>query len=273
MGGTLGVVGGTLAGAGAALLPQYTPVNIVTPLVSVTTGDTAHTMGAWTEMIASTAADAGLLVLYASPGANGVDSRTLVDIGVGAAGTEVVKVPALPVGGHTSPYPTVIPLSVPAGSRVAIRTQGGVISRATNWGLHLYDVPDTATSSDGTVDVYGADTATSLGTYVVSSSGWVQMTASTTRAYRALVVVPSVNGMTNPVNNSYLRMGAGSSGAETELARVYYQASNTENLWTSTTYANPLFTSATAGVPAGTRLCVATSSTNSLCAAIIGVPA
>ena len=241
---------------------------------TVTAGDPANTKGAWTEMIASAPGDANLMLLYPWVGANGVDTSTLVDVGVGAVGAEVVKVPDLAVGGIIVQYPVVVPISVASGDRVALRIQGGIASRPSTWNAHLFSMPTALTSSDGTVDVLGTDTSTSRGTLVSSGMGWVEVAASTSRAYKNLVVVPSISHATsNPQAGSYLCVGTGASGSEVESARVYPRYSNTESVASDQTLPNPILTSVGPGCPAGSRIAVATSSAFSTYACVIGVPA
>jgi len=92
-----------------------------------TTG--VFTSGAWVELIASAAADLVLVGCQPGAGANGYVAE--IDIGVGAAGSEVVKATVSDhlstTGGGPSWLPFMCPLDVvPSGSRVAAR------ARATN---------------------------------------------------------------------------------------------------------------------------------------------
>lgn len=91
-------------------------------------GAVAGTKGAWSELVAATAAAIKACVLLIGGGADAsrVNAFWALDIGVGGAGSEVVKVPNVQLrasGTVDIVYPQVIvlPLGIPAGSRVAVR--------------------------------------------------------------------------------------------------------------------------------------------------------
>jgi len=133
-------------------------------------------------------------------------------------------------------------------------------------------VPTEARSSDGTLDVFGADVSTGKGVIVSSSSGWVEVVAATPRSYRNVMLIPSINGVNNPSQNTYIRGGKGAPGSEVELGRMWSRYSNTESIWTDGTVAPEGYSQFLPGVPAGTRLAVATTSGFSMGACLIGVP-
>lgn len=112
----------------------------------ITAAATTNAKGAYAQLIASTARDyIGFLacVDYAQNEASDVDY--LMDIAVGAAGQEVVIVPNVSVFTHvsfshfgiTGSIP-LLPIPIPAGSRIAARCQGSVASGF--FGLTLYGV-------------------------------------------------------------------------------------------------------------------------------------
>lgn len=137
--------------------------------VNVPTGGTAHTMGAWTELVASTAIDADLLRLrFGGHYSGGAASPALMDIGVGAAGSEVVILPTIDVGGSDVHHHLLFPVAVPAGSRIAARAQGlrTAVNIATTVAL-FGEMPmwgGQATSKAWTA--YGVSAAASGGTQV-----------------------------------------------------------------------------------------------------------
>lgn len=95
---------------------------------TLTTPATANTYGAWTEIVASAQFDVyGVSVEGGIPNADASNRATLLDIGVGPAGGEVVVVPSIPVGCSTR-HKAVYPVHIPKGSRVAVR----LISRSTS---------------------------------------------------------------------------------------------------------------------------------------------
>lgn len=87
--------------------------------------------GNWAQLIASTTADLyGVLVCINSNSGSNSSRNTVVDIGIGPSGSEVVLVPDL-IGGNAGTYVLgamwyYFPIFVPAGSRVAARAQGTV---------------------------------------------------------------------------------------------------------------------------------------------------
>ena len=96
-------------------------------------GATANAKGAWTELAASTAFRWGalhMLTRHDPAVTKTFGQQWVLDVGVGAAGSEVVVVPNLCVSGATyhitGGYPIwhgPIPVDIPAGSRVAVRAQ------------------------------------------------------------------------------------------------------------------------------------------------------
>lgn len=104
-------------------LPASSTGTVVDP------GGTANTKGAWVELAGASEFDAVWLMLAAT--AAGTASTTgvnfLVDVAIGPAGAEQVVVPDLPVYIATvvesSAFRVLLPVSIPAGSRVSVRMQ------------------------------------------------------------------------------------------------------------------------------------------------------
>lgn len=89
--------------------------------------------GSWAQLIAATTNDTfGLIVNINSNNASAASRETVVDIGIGAASSEVVLIPNLICGGAQA-YNTggggfwyYFPIWIPAGTRIAARAQGTV---------------------------------------------------------------------------------------------------------------------------------------------------
>lgn len=89
--------------------------------------------GAWAQAIASLTDDAyGLIVCINNNAASGASRNSVVDIGIGSAGNEIVLIPDI-IGGNAASYITpgggmwyFFPVRIPAGTRVAVRAQGTV---------------------------------------------------------------------------------------------------------------------------------------------------
>lgn len=112
-------VGGTQRVYPASTAPQ-----------SVTGNATAYVSGAWVQLVAATVADAYLTEICFGGGYNGTSNYTVLEVGVGAAGSEVPVANAATVGTTASSGTTPgrdtgpalpIPAFIPAGSRVSVR--------------------------------------------------------------------------------------------------------------------------------------------------------
>jgi hypothetical protein len=265
--------GGGGGGPEGPTLPSFKGVGYGTGTTIASASATPHAMGAWAQLN-SYCDDGDMMVLHPAVGTNGVATDALVDIAVGASGAEVPFITGLAVGGIQSPWPIIIPRIFAAGDRVAVRGQCVTASRGLNFNPYFYpDFPAEVASSDGTLDVLTTFPATSRAVSVASSSGWVEVAASTSRAYKSTIIVPSVLGLTNPTNNSTIRIGMGAPGSEVTLVEFTINTSNTESVWTTTAQSHPLLCANSGPVPAGSRLAVSTTSSNSMGLCLIGVPA
>lgn len=228
--------------------------------VTVTANTSAHTKGSWTELIASTSANASYLLIEVSGvAAIGADTATLLDIATGGSGSEVVLIGDIAVGsaataaGTQPSFTFGVPIKVASGARLSARIQSVVTGGKTaTVQISTFDMGDYSYAPTA-VDVIGTSTATSVGTAMSGSSGtWVQITASTSNAYRAVVVVPSASAIALATIIPEFRLGTGASGAESEVGRMFAAYTNAE---TAGILAR---TSAliTGSIPSGTRLSV-----------------
>jgi len=107
--------------------------------LTVTANASANTKGTYTELIASTAfATIGVLITIKRLSSTLADC--LVDIAVGAAGSEVVLVPNILFSSKSGLFPCgifFVPLSVPAGTRVSARIQATTGSTTLTVGIHM----------------------------------------------------------------------------------------------------------------------------------------
>lgn len=156
------------------------------------TGGATNTKGSYAQLIASTLADACWAIVTLDAG-NGIGNAACVDIAVGGSGSEVVIAPNLvvvPSGSITVVQPNAnyysFPCQIPAGSRVAARCQGSSASEKVNVSVILFDGAFTMMEGAAGVDVYGFNTATTLGTQIdpgatINAKGaYVQLSASIT---------------------------------------------------------------------------------------------
>jgi hypothetical protein len=220
------------------------------------TADTAaHTKGAWQQIVASTPANGSWLHLnIQSFNTTATNTASLLDIGIGASGSEVAIASNLAVGGISAYYVT-FPVQIPSGSRISARIQSVVTGGKTGFiNIFVIDAGDYALSPTS-VDVIGTDAATSKGTEFSGSGGtWVEATASTSQSYRAISFLPSIHDNDIATNtNTLAEIGVGAAGSEFVFGNDRY-----------TTNASEFVTSAAPNgmnphgraIPAGSRLAV-----------------
>lgn len=229
--------------------------------LTLTADTTAHTKGAWTQIIASTSANASLLLLnIGSIATTATNTASLVDIATGASGSETAVISNIAVGGaaiigsNITGCCVAIPLKIPSGTRLSARMQSVVTGGKTGvLACAILDAGDYSTAPTS-VDVIGSDTATSQGVSFSGSSGsWTEAIASTSQAYRAVAAVFSMHS--NDIatfNTTTMEIGVGASGSEVSFGstRVLYQNSESAAL------ADPFISLWGRNIPAGSRLAV-----------------
>lgn len=204
----------------AYISPTMTPLTLAP-------GATAHTKTAWVQAIASTSAAVGIVRLrvYGNYTAGSAVNASLIDIGVGAAGSEVAVASNIAVGGAAigNVFGGVyvdIPLAIPAGSRVSLRAQ----SQRTNYSFFVnvnFVAATDPQTTPASVDVLGTSTTNSGGTAMSGSSGtYVQISSSTTKDYQALILVPSVtpSGSVSGITAT-LTLAVGAAGSEVDITQ------------------------------------------------------
>lgn len=252
--------------------PWYTGITTLATSsgsVTVTADTAAHTKGAWTEIIASNAAETSALFIFPqNTYRDNTNTATLLDIGTGAAGSETVVAGDIAIGGLNSTYvgvSCVAPIKLASGTRVAARIQSVVTGgktatvdlRTLAWG----DANTVPTS----VDVLGTSTATSAGTSV--STSYTEVVASTAQQYEAIIVVPSLATTNATSVDINLSVATGTAGNETEIATLGVRPTGLEYLASDEMPSK--ITDVT--IEAGTRLLVKTS-TSTVWVTLIGVP-
>lgn len=248
-------------------------------IVTVTANSTAHTKGSWTQLIASTTADASYIVIDAGDvSSSGVNTATLLDIGTGASGSESALIENIAIGGAArlafrAAFAFGVPIKIASGTRIAARIQslvtGGKTATIRVFTFNLGDYAAAPTS----VDVIGTSTGTSAGTAMSGASGtWTQVIASTSRAYRAVVLVPSSSDTAAANITIQLTLGTGASGSEVEFGRMFAQFSDVETAGFGAAF-SPLMAG---NIPSGTRLAVrhdvATGVSGPYDVTLIGIP-
>lgn len=253
---------------------------------NATSGGTAHTMGAWAQMIAATSADVyGILAVVTTNAAPGTNTSGLADIGIGGAGAETVIVPYVDIGFEGTNSGVVrakhIPVFIPAGSRLAWRWQSARTSTAT--GLTLctsLNIP--AWYSQGphpsALVSYGHNAANSNMTALTApgslntKGAWTELTSATNEALQALMVQAN-GGASNTYTSStmYVDIAVGAAGQEQAvITNANFQTHSSEYVQTAfasgRTYA--------VSIPKGARISArySRSATQGLTCSVIGVP-
>jgi hypothetical protein len=243
---------------------------------TATTGSTTNAKSAWQQMIASTSAtSAVMLILPQGLAVASTDTSALIDIGVGASGSESVIVPNVACGGYTTTsWPIYVPIRVPSGSRVSFRAQSVQATKAVQCRVHLLS----ALNGDRlptSVDTIGTSTATSTGVALSGSSGtYVEVTSATTRDYQALCVVPSSSATAGNNGGWRLQLGVGAAGSEVEIGACHVEQTGNPFVQTSGMY-QPQWNVFSQFIPTGTRVAIKhniTSNPGRLSVCVIGVP-
>lgn len=232
--------------------------NGVTP-VTVDTGS-ANTKTAWVQQIASLAYSTSGFLLYVQ---NSPSEYQLIDIGIGGAGSEVVVLPNFRVSqalsGTHSNFTCFIPLALPAGTRVAIRSQGSAGSKFCR--IKLQPMGDAWAGLIAPVrwEDWGANTTNSQGTSYTTGNGskgsWVQLIAAT--AFTSKWMYVHIVGNTAPVDIS-TDIGIGGAGSEVVIIPdLHYTVENLAVTYGPFPYS----------VPAGSRIAVRGQGNGGTCTA------
>lgn len=168
-----------------------------TSRIVVTPSATAHTKGAWTTVFATLPVGVTGLFISTVQSSAQFFPRMLVDIGIGAAGSEVVVVPNLVIssfdqyrdGGKHS----ILPIALPPNQRLAIRMQTDLANPGTFTFELTCQRGTPMTPVGGLITTYGVNTATTLGTNVTAGANFahgtaVQFVASTPYRSRGLAI-------------------------------------------------------------------------------------
>jgi len=177
----------------------------IRPGITVTGSATIHTKGAYATLVAATAARTQLVyIMLSDTSASAVRTDTLVDIAVGAAGSERVILPNLlagwKAGSQWATQTLVLPLRIPAGTRISARVQSITASKGVGIAIWRYEGPNNPIWPTFTeADAIGiTSTGASIGTSVTPGVGagvegaWTNIGGVTTRAYDA--IVPMIQG-------------------------------------------------------------------------------
>jgi hypothetical protein len=249
--------------------------------VTVTSGGSAHTKGAWAELITLTdrGFDTLTLSFVSTDGLSATDRSQLLDVGFGGSGSEQVVIADI-VRGHAPGGSNLrLPIRIPAGTRISTRIQTAGASVATTVAAHLSGGQGWGGGGSGRrATTYGANAATSGGVALTLpgtnnvKGAWTEIVASTTAPLRW--ILPRLAGPvadTTMNNANYMvDVGIGGSGSEqVVIADIPFRMTSGE----AVVPVDPTFA---VDVPSGTRLsmrmaCNSVGSAEAIVASIVGI--
>lgn len=204
-------------------------------LVAVTASGTPHTKGSWVQAIAATTSDIHAVEVHATTdvATGNTNTASLVDIGTGGSGSETVIVADIGFGHLLAGAVVEVPVFIPSGTRVALRMQSVVTSKAVTFAVRG------KTRSGSSVPArycttYGADTSASRGTVLGvpgaadTHGAWTELTAATTERLAGLVLCPGLGGASSGQTGTRLYdVGVGGSGSEVAIIENLTASTNT----------------------------------------------
>lgn len=229
---------------------------------SVTCGNNAE--GSWTELVASLSADIdGFTLLGNLTGGN----MAKMDVGIGAAGSEVVVAGDLAIiGRQGSPVGAYdVPIPIAAGSRIAVRGIGigaapTAIVSLLGWVNGSVPMPTyTALTTHGFSAASSPGVSVDPGGSANTKGSWTQLVASTALDYEGLIVaLTNLNDFAAADATWLVDIGTGGAGAETVLIPDLYAGMDSGN-----DFAYPLggLGPFAVDIPAGTRIAARAQST------------
>lgn len=172
--------------------------------------------GAWLQLTASLTIDATWVMVFLET-LNSSGTNYAVDIGVGAAASEIAIVSNLFFAGQSSGFGRfMFPLTIPAGTRVVARVAGnGAPGGGLTCGFTAFSDSYQSAGSVSGIDTYGFNSATILGTAVDAGGS-----ANTKGAYAQIIssTVADIAGIFVIFDNQ--NNGSGSSNASTLLIDI-----------------------------------------------------
>lgn len=222
---------------------------------------------AWTELVASTSADAVLLALSLLGDINsGTFGGIRIDIGVGPSGSEVPVVEGWFLQGRGSGnflnmVENNIPVQVPAGSRLSIRATSDATSTSLMYKGRLYGGAFLDDTPYSLVTAYGfnADGINGIdvdaGPTANTKSAWAEIVASMPDDVKAFYLCIGGSDNTALANGEFLfDVAIGPSGNEQIIAaNMGFRATSSEGIRLPMFVAHPL--------PVGTRVAIRMQST------------
>jgi hypothetical protein len=236
-------------------------VNLAGPNgVVLTAGAVANTKGAWATLHPAVPFEVvGLHIIAQNGGSQSgaTNTRSLIDIGIGEAGSETVVIPNI-LSSFQSYYTYAtmgsmyVPIRIPKGSRISARAQCSFASQRIR--VHVF-----VTASDfniegvyTVVNDYGTVLATTTGTYTTSlqnaKGAWYELVTTTTYPVRSVVVMTAQPEAA--VRRWLIDIGMGAAGSERVVIPDIAKGSALTHRMTEPHWAGPF----PVHIPAGVRL-------------------
>ncbi len=222
------------------------------------TAGSANTKGSWVELIASTGHDYSLIYLTVR---TDTVADIIFDVGIGAAASEQVVASNLAVAfaTGTTRYTSLVtlPLQVPVGTRISVRSQsdtGSTVFLISGLGVStgFINTPGLAKIVD-----YGINTGTTAGTVIdpgaVSNTkgSWVEITSSTTEDLKEIFMTVGLRSNTLPAGTGfYFDIGVGAAASEQIIIPDIWFYSITQD------FIGPYFYRFPVQIPKGSRIAV-----------------
>jgi hypothetical protein len=187
---------------------------------SVTPGATANTKGSWRQLHSALPHACAGFYLSAGAGNFGNNNNMMLDIGIGGAGSEIVRVPNIlfPLRSFASDaVGAFFAVQLPKGARVAARLQANGTSVDSAW-VGIAGIPAHSRHPIGyqRVTDYGSNTGATSGVTVTSAyqwGSWAQIVSSTTNPIRLFYVCVAHATQTGGAT-ALLQIGRGGAGSE-----------------------------------------------------------
>lgn len=188
----------------------------------LTAGAGTHTKGAYSQLVAATARDYMALLISVQATGSG-SSDALVDIAIGAGGSEVVVIPNLYCASATSfdVAEYLFPIFIPLGTRIAARCQTNAANGTVRVMVHGISYNFQAIPPANVVTAYGVNTADTGGVSVEpggssnTKGAYSEIISSTTRIIKGFII--GFGGQVNAVRtaaNWLVDLAVGAAGSE-----------------------------------------------------------
>lgn len=238
-------------------LPQFPTRLYSGGMVAVTAGGAAHTKGSWVTLASGLDQPGCWVTLKHDANSSSGSPRWLFgDIGIGGAGSETIVVSNVTLGSR-GPGGVTLPLHVPAGATVRMRTSGLVLS-ALNFGLDVYGgEPDPGVTLPCRAVTYGANESVTSGVTITPSGtanvkgSYAEVVASTAFPIHGAMVLAQANASTFAAHRYAVDIAVGTAGAETIVLGDLTFTMETNG---RVNMHDPGFRPLTLGIPAGVRL-------------------